>query len=170
MIPLTVLRRLDCVLENSKDHVIDYRRRLKADGKFDAEIIERMINHRFKLNFHNTREFSVQNLLGDADKLSANLNNYIAVFSARARKIIEKFKFDEEIEKRDEANRLFEVVKEVVTVDFHPDRITNIEMGYEIPFNRHFYEYEPPHPLDAIEADIEQLEGEIMAMLKEVTA
>ena len=130
MIPLTVLRRLDCVLESSKDQVIDYHRKLKSDGKFDAETIETMINHRFKLNFHNTSEFTFQNLLGDADKLVANLNNYIAGFSSRARKIIEKFKFDEEIEKLDEANRLFEVVKEVAAVDFHPDRITNIEMGY----------------------------------------
>jgi type I restriction enzyme M protein len=130
MIPLTVLRRLDCVLESSKDQVIEYHRKLKADGKYDADTIETMINHRFKLNFHNTSEFTFQNLLGDADKLAANLNNYIAGFSARARKIIEKFKFDEEIEKLEEANRLFEVVKEVAAVDFHPDRISNIEMGY----------------------------------------
>ncbi|MDY0011953.1 MAG: class I SAM-dependent DNA methyltransferase [Rhodocyclaceae bacterium] len=130
MIPLTVLRRLDCVLEHSKDQVIEYHRKLKADGKYDAETIETMINHRFKLNFHNTSEFTFQNLLGDADKLAANMNNYIAGFSARARKIIEKFKFDEEIEKLDEANRLFEVVKQVAAIDLHPDRITNIEMGY----------------------------------------
>ena len=88
MIPLTVLRRLDCVLESSKDQVIEYNRKLKADDKYDADTIETMINHRFKLNFHNTSEFSFQNLLGDADKLAANLNNYIAGFSARARKII----------------------------------------------------------------------------------
>lgn len=130
MIPLTVLRRLDCVLESSKEQVIDFHRKLKADGKLSAETIETMINHRFKLNFHNTSEFTFQNLLGDADKLAANLNNYIAGFSSRARKIIEKFKFDEEIEKLEEANRLFEVVKEVAAVDFHPDRISNIEMGY----------------------------------------
>ncbi|MDX9944881.1 MAG: N-6 DNA methylase, partial [Azonexus sp.] len=105
-------------------------RKLKADGKYDAETIETMINHRFKLNFHNTSEFTFQNLLGDADKLAANLNNYIAGFSSRARKIIEKFKFDEEIEKLEEANRLFEVIKQIAAVDFHPDRISNIEMGY----------------------------------------
>ena len=47
---------------------------------------------------------------------------------------------------------------------------SKIKVGYEIPFNRHFYEYEPPRPLDQIEQDIEGLEKEIMAMLKEVTA
>lgn len=45
-----------------------------------------------------------------------------------------------------------------------------IKVGYEIPFNRHFYEYEAPRPLEQIEADIETLEKDIMAMLKEVTA
>ena len=44
------------------------------------------------------------------------------------------------------------------------------KVGYEIPLNRHFYRYEPPRPLEAIEADIKTLEGEIMTMLKEVTA
>ena len=47
---------------------------------------------------------------------------------------------------------------------------SKIKVGYEIPFNRHFYEYEAPRPLDQIEQDIEGLEKEIMAMLKEVTA
>ena len=47
---------------------------------------------------------------------------------------------------------------------------SKIKVGYEVPFNRHFYEYEPPRPLAEIEADIEALEGEIMAMLKAVTA
>ena len=47
---------------------------------------------------------------------------------------------------------------------------SKIKVGYEIPFNRHFYEYEPPRPLEEIEKDINGLEQEIMAMLKEVTA
>lgn len=130
MIPLTVLRRLDCVLESTKDQVIAYHQKLKAGGKYDADTIETMVNHRFKLNFHNTSEFTFKNLLGDADKLAANLANFMAGFSSRARKIIEKFKFEEEIEKLEEANRLFEVIKEVAAVDLHPDKISNIAMGY----------------------------------------
>lgn len=130
MIPLTVLRRLDCVLEATKADVIKLHKKLKADGKYEPEAIEKLINNKFKLTFHNTSDFTFQKLLGDADKLAANLNHYIAGFSSKARKIIEKFKFDEEIEKLDEANRLFEVIKEVAAVDLHPDRISNIEMGY----------------------------------------
>ena len=136
MIPLTVLRRLDCVLEASKDAVIKHHKQLKEqtdkDGKpkYDAETIEKMVFHKFKLAFFNTSEFTFQSLLGDPDKLAANLANCMAGFSSRARKIIEKFKFEEEIEKLEEANRLFDVIKQVAAVDLHPDTIPNIAMGY----------------------------------------
>lgn len=130
MIPLTVLRRLDCVLESTKDAVIAYHQSLKATGKYEADVIETMVNHKFKLPFHNTSDFTFNKLLGDPDKLAANLANFMAGFSSRARKIIEKFKFEEEIEKLEEANRLFEVIKEVAAVDLHPDTIPNIAMGY----------------------------------------
>ena len=139
MIPLTVLRRLDCVLEKSKDDVIALHKQLKAEtriengkkvAKHDPETIEIIINRKFKLPFHNTSDFTFAKLLGDPDKLAANLNNYIAGFSSRARKILEKFKFDEEIDKLEEANRLFEVVKQVAAVDLHPDKIPTIAMGY----------------------------------------
>lgn len=129
MIPLTVLRRLDCVLEASKDKVVAHYKKLKAEGK-DEETIEKVLKHKFNLTFYNTSEFTFQKLLGDADKLGANLRNYIAGFSAQARKIIEKFKFEEEIDTLEDANRLFEVIKEVAKVDLHPDRIPNIAMGY----------------------------------------
>lgn len=130
MIPLTVLRRLDCVLAGTKDKVIAMHQKLKAEDKYDTETIETIINKKFDLNFHNTSNFTFQTLLDDPDKLAANLTNFMAGFSSRARKIIEKFKFEEEIEKLDEANRLFEIVKEVASVDLHPDRIPNIAMGY----------------------------------------
>ncbi len=140
MIPLTVLRRLDCVLEATKDEVIALHKKLAAETKIneasqtvpkhDAETIEKIINQKFKLNFHNTSEFTFQNLLGDPDKLAPNLLKFMAGFSTRARKIIEKFNFGDEIEKLEEANRLYEVVKQVAAVDLHPDTIPNIAMGY----------------------------------------
>jgi type I restriction enzyme M protein len=129
MIPLTVLRRLDCVLAKSKPDVIAMHKKLKAEGK-DAEAIEKIITHKIKVPFFNISEFTFETLLGDPDKLAANLGNYMAGFSSRARKIIEKFKFEEEIEKLEEANRLYEVVKQVAAVDLHPDTIPNIAMGY----------------------------------------
>jgi type I restriction enzyme M protein len=139
MIPLTVLRRLDCVLEETKDSVIAMHKSLKAETKVkngkkvpkhDAETIEKIINQKFKLTFHNTSNFTFQKLLGDPDKLAPNLLKYIAAFSTRARKIIEKFNFADEIEKLEEANRLFEVIKKFAAVDLHPKTIPNIAMGY----------------------------------------
>lgn len=130
MIPLTVLRRLDCVLEATKDKVLDEHKKLKAAGKHDKETIEKMINRTFKLTFHNTSKFTFQKMLGDPDGLAKNLNNYISGFSTRAREIIQKFKFDEEIEKLDEANRLFDVFKKVTSQDLHPDKFDNLGMGY----------------------------------------
>ena len=129
MIPLTVLRRLDCMLEGSKDKVLAHYKKLKAEGK-DEETIEKVIAHKFKLPIFNISEFTFQKLLGDPEKLAANLRNFMAGFSGRARRIIEKFKFDEEIEKLEDANRLFEVVKEIAAVDLHPEKISNIAMGY----------------------------------------
>ncbi|MBH2009259.1 MAG: SAM-dependent DNA methyltransferase [Xanthomonadaceae bacterium] len=129
MIPLTVLRRLDCVLESRKDEVLALHKKLKAQGK-DAETIEKIITHKLKLPFYNTSEFTFQKLLGDPDKLAANLANFMAGFSSRARKIIEKFKFEEEIQTLEDANRLFEVIKAVAAVDLHPATIPNIAMGY----------------------------------------
>lgn len=130
MIPLTVLRRLDCVLEETKDQVVALYKSLKTTSKHDEETIEKVICNKFSLTFFNTSDFTFEKLLGDPDKLAANLNKYIASFSSRARKILEKFKFEDEIDKLDEANRLFEVIKEIAAVDFHPDRIPNIAMGY----------------------------------------
>ncbi|MBZ0108611.1 MAG: type I restriction-modification system subunit M [Candidatus Scalindua rubra] len=130
MIPLTVLRRLDCVLEETKNDVLKEYNKLKASEKHDEETIEKIINNKFGLTFHNTSKFTFKKMLGDADGLAKNLSNYIAGFSSRARNIIEKFKFEEEIEKLDEANRLFDVFKKVVSQDLHPDRFDNMGMGY----------------------------------------
>ncbi len=95
MIPLTVLRRLDCVLEETKNKVVAMHKNLKESGKHNDETIEKIIHNKFKLNFHNISGFTFQSLLADPDKLAANLNKYMAGFSGRARKILEKFKFDE---------------------------------------------------------------------------
>ncbi len=137
MIPLTVLRRLDCALdEKSKKEAIALHKKLSAERnkdntpKYDPQAIETIITTKLKLNFYNTSEFTFKSMLGDPDKLASNLRNYIAGFSPRARKILEKFHFDEEIEKLDEANRLFDVVKKIAAVDLHPDTIPNMAMGY----------------------------------------
>ena len=129
MIPLTVLRRLDCVLEERKADVLAMYEQLTTRG-FNTEAIEKTINSKFSLTFHNTSQFTFSSLLDDPDKLATNLKAYIDGFSLQARNIFEKFKFEEEAERLDESNRLFEIIKEFAAVDLHLDRISNIAMGY----------------------------------------
>ena len=129
MIPLTVLRRLDCVLEASKADVIHEHSKLSAKN-LDMDVIEKTLNHKFNLAFHNTSQFTFATLLDDPDKLATNLKAYISGFSSRARTIIDKFKFEEEIDKLDEANRLFGIINKFKNVDLHPQRIDNVAMGY----------------------------------------
>src|SRR5205807_3091483 len=78
MIPLTVLRRLDCVLEETKDEVIACNKKLKANKKnYDRETIEAIINKKFDVTFHNTSKFTFTKLLGDPNQIARNLNNFI---------------------------------------------------------------------------------------------
>ncbi|ASK79133.1 DNA methyltransferase [Paraphotobacterium marinum] len=133
MIPLTVLRRLDCVLEADVDKVkAEYNKLFKQYKYYDnhTEIIEKIIFKKFKHKFFNTSGFTFKRLIGDPDYLASNLNMYIAGFSTKAREILEKFRFDQEIERLEEANRLFKVVNTIADVDFHPNKIKSLEMGY----------------------------------------
>jgi type I restriction enzyme M protein len=129
MIPLTVLRRLDCVLEPTKDKVLAEYKELKAK-KLDEKTIEATLCRRLKLPFFNSSRFTFAKLLGDPDKLAPNLVAYIKGFSGTTRQILERFEFEAEIEKLDKANRLFEIVKTMAAVDLHPSTVPNTSMGY----------------------------------------
>jgi len=80
--------------------------------------------------FFNTSRYTFEKLKGDPNHIAANLTNYIKGFSARARVILEHFGFEEHIAKLDKADRLFLLVSKFCEIDLHPDRVSNIEMGY----------------------------------------
>ncbi len=127
MLPLTVLRRLDCVLQPTKAAVLAKWQKLQG-GKIKN--LESILNHEAGLQFHNTSRFTFEELKGDPDNIAANLTQYIKSFSSRARDIIEHFGFEEHIAKLDEANRLFLVISKFCEIDLHPAVVPNIEMGY----------------------------------------
>ncbi len=127
MLPLTVLRRLDCVLEPTKDEVITKYKSLE-DGKITN--IEPILNRVAGQSFHNTSRFTFEKLKGDPDHIAANLTQYIKSFSNHAREIIEHFGFEEHIAKLEKADRLYQVVAKFCEIDLHPDKVSNIEMGY----------------------------------------
>jgi type I restriction enzyme M protein len=127
ILPLTVLRRLDCVLEPTKADVLAKVESLKGGQLANVEPV---LNHVAKQAFHNTSRLDFPKLIDDPNRIAANLAFYISSFSRRAREIIEYFGFEAEIEKLDKADRLYLVVKKFADIDLHPDVVSNVEMGY----------------------------------------
>src|SRR5947199_2447384 len=125
ILPLTVLRRLDCVLAPTKTKVLETQAKYK--GKL--ENLDPQLRRASGFAFYNTSRYDFDKLLADAPHLAANLRNYIAGFSPNMREVLEKFDFDNTISKLDEAGLLFQVLERFRNVDLHPDRIDNPTMG-----------------------------------------
>ncbi len=133
MLPIVVLRRLDCVLEPTKDAVLKEYDRLTAQNMPEsamARLLGRAADPARQHPLYNTSPFTFRRLLGDAENIAPNLVAYINGFSPTARSIFDRFKFTDQIEKLDASNRLFTIVKAMADVDLHPDRIDNLQMGY----------------------------------------
>lgn len=126
ILPLTVLRRLDCVLDGTKEKVLAKQAELR--GK-KLENLDPQLRRIAGFAFYNTSRYDFDKLLADAPHLAANLRNYIAGFSPNMREVLEKFDFDNTISKLDEAGLLFQVLERFKNVDLHPDRIDNPTMG-----------------------------------------
>jgi type I restriction enzyme M protein len=126
ILPLTVLRRLDCVLGDTKDAVLKRQAQLKGKG---LEDLDAQLRRASGFAFYNTSRYDFEKLLADAPHLAANLRNYIAGFSPNMREVLEKFDFDNTISKLDEAGLLFQVLERFKNVDLHPDKIDNPTMG-----------------------------------------
>jgi len=127
MLPMTVLRRLDCVLEPTKDKVLEQQKKLSG-GK--VKNVDPILCRVTGVPFYNTSRYTSEKLKGDPNNIAANLTNYIKGFSTRAREIIEHFGFEEHIAKLDKADRLYLVVSKFCDIDLHPHTVSNIEMGY----------------------------------------
>ncbi len=126
ILPLTVLRRLDCVLAPTKEKVLKRQGELKSKR---LEDLDPQLRKASGFAFYNTSRYDFEKLLGDAPHLAANLRNYIAGFSPNMREVLEKFDFDNTISKLEEAGLLFQVLERFKNVDLHPDKIDNPTMG-----------------------------------------
>ncbi len=125
ILPLTVLRRLDCVLAPTKAKVLETQARFK--GKLGD--LSGQLRKASGFAFYNTSRYDFEKLLADAPHVAANLRNYIAGFSSNMREVLEKFDFDNTISKLDEAGLLFQVLERFKNVDLHPDKVDNPTMG-----------------------------------------
>lgn len=122
ILPFTILRRLDCILEPTRDEV-----RTLAE-KYTGGALDVQVKRKTGLTFHNTSAFDFKTLLEDPEGLRANLMDYITRFSANI-DVFERFKFENELATLDEKNRLYLVTSQFAEVDLHPDMMSNAEMG-----------------------------------------
>ncbi len=127
ILPLTVIRRLDCVLKDSKEKVL---KKFEEVKNMNVQNFDPILNKTAGFNFHNRSQFDFDKLIADPNNIAANLRNYINGFSEDAREIIEQFEFDNQITKLDDNNLLFLVLKRFQETDLHPNTISSMEMGY----------------------------------------
>lgn len=127
ILPLTVLRRLDCVLEGTKVEVL---KKYEQARTMNIQNIDPILNKVAGYNFHNRSQFTFDKLIADPNNIAANLIEYINGFSADAREIIEQFEFENQITRMENNNLLFMVVKRFQEIDLHPKKVSSMEMGY----------------------------------------
>ncbi|MBY7703038.1 type I restriction-modification system subunit M [Vibrio harveyi] len=124
ILPFTLLRRLECVLEATKPDVLAKYEVVKA---MPIEAQDKLLTHAAQLSFYNTSKMDL-NRLGETG-VASNLESYIQSFSPNAREIFEHFDFSNTIDKLQEADLLYNVVKHFKKEDLHPDTISNYDMG-----------------------------------------
>ncbi len=123
ILPFTVLRRLECVLEPTRKQVQQQYAGLKG-SPVDLDLV---LPNTALASFYNISEFSLATVGSTSTR--ANLEDYIAKFSGNARQVFEHFAFDRWLEKLEKANLLYLVTQKFATIDLHPDVISNHEMG-----------------------------------------
>ncbi len=126
ILPFTILRRLDCLLTNTKQEVLSSYDKIKNQSE---EVIDRILNQKsgFKF-FHNHSQYDFEKLLGDPNNIKVNLISYVAEFSLTVKDIFDNFHFEEQINRLDKANLLYKIVQEFDTVDL--TNVQTLEMGY----------------------------------------
>jgi type I restriction enzyme M protein len=127
ILPMVVLRRLDCVLEPTKAKVLERAQRFAGRvGNVDP-LLRQAVGDK---EFYNTSPLDLRRLLDDPSRIADNLLAYIDGFSSAARDVLEKFDFRTQIERLDGANLLYLIVSKFCEIDLHPDVVSNLEMGY----------------------------------------
>ncbi|MCX6163251.1 MAG: class I SAM-dependent DNA methyltransferase [Ignavibacteriae bacterium] len=127
ILPLTVLRRLDFILEPTKKDVLKAYEKHKTKK---PEVLEPILNSVAKVKFHNRSKFDFNELAKDHNNIAANLRHYIRGFSISASEIIEYFSFDDQIKKLDEYDLLYMIIKKFAEAGDMFKNVSTMEMGY----------------------------------------
>lgn len=125
ILPFTVLRRLDCVLEATKPDVL-----AEIEAKKSLGInLEPFLLRKSGASFYNSSPIDMKKLMGDQDHIKENLYSYIQAFSPAVRDIFERFHFDVQIELLDKRGLLYQVAEKFANIDLHPEAVSNNDMG-----------------------------------------
>ena len=131
ILPMTVIRRLDAVLEPTKDKVLETHKKYKSKLNDLTAILTSKQNGSGQA-FYNTSKYTLKKLLDDPKNLRSNFEDYLNGFSDNVQDIISKFKFRNEIETLDEAGKLFSTIEKFVSpkIDLRPESLPPLAMGY----------------------------------------
>jgi len=127
VLPLTVLRRFDCVLAPVKQDMLDTYEKLKGKVENFGPVLDALTSVD---GLWNTSRFDLPKLLDDPDHIADNLRAYIHGFSPEAQEILDRFEFASQITRLHKAGLLYLVLGKFAEIDLHPDRVSNLEMGY----------------------------------------
>ena len=125
ILPFTLLRRLECVLEPTRDAVLkEYEARKSLNVPLEQFLVRKSNN-----SFYNTSKYTLSKLKADSNNIRDNLESYITSFSANAREVFEKYEFDKQLDKLNENNLLYMIVEKFSSFDLSPEKVSNHQMG-----------------------------------------
>ena len=125
ILPFTVLRRLDCVLEATKPAVLAELAAKQAQGVNPEPFLLRKAGQ----SFYNTSMLDLKKLLGDPDHIAQNLFSYVQAFSPAVRDVFERFEFHTQVERLAKSGLLYQVAEKFAQIDLHPEAVSNMQMG-----------------------------------------
>lgn len=125
ILPFSVLRRLDCALDASKEEVLKQADANKNEGAARDFILQKASGYAF----YNTSPYDLRKLTGDPANLKQNLLSYVEGFSPNVRDVFDRYDFTTQVNKLDESDLLLLVLQEFLKLDLHPEVVSNAEMG-----------------------------------------
>ncbi|SBT89795.1 type I restriction enzyme M protein [Streptomyces sp. DI166] len=126
ILPFTVLRRLECVLEPTRDKVVETVARFAGQDIDTDHFLRRASGH----SFYNKSDLTLRKIAADPQNAAKNLQIYIGAFSDNAREVLDKYEFNQQVKKLDGANLLYQVIGRFTDLDLHPEVVPNHNMGY----------------------------------------
>ncbi|WP_327315761.1 type I restriction-modification system subunit M [Streptomyces sp. NBC_01235] len=126
ILPFTVLRRLECVLEPTREKVVETVTRFAGQDIDTGLFLRKASGH----SFYNKSDLTLRKIAADPQNAAKNLQIYVGAFSDNAREVLDKYEFNQQVRKLDGANLLYQVIGRFTDLDLHPDVVPNHNMGY----------------------------------------